>query len=137
MEQSRELREVMLRFYEALSSGDTSFLERHISTTGDVRGIGTDPEEWWAGGRLLEVWKEQIEALGGSMPLAAGDPEAYSEGSVGWVADRPTLKMPGAGEVPLRFTAVFHRENGDWKIVQSHGSLGVSNEESFGEDLPT
>lgn len=137
MEQSPELRKVMLHFYEALSSGDVSFLERHFSTSSEVRGIGTDPQEWWEGGRLVEVWKEQIEAMGGGMPLAAGDPEAYSEGSVGWVADRPTLKMPDGTDVPLRFTAVFHRENGDWKIVQSHGSLGVSNDESFGEELPT
>ena len=137
MERSPELRAVMLRFYEALSSGDVSFLDRHFSTSGEVRGIGTDPEEWWAGGRLVEVWKEQIEAMGGSMPLAAGDPEAYTEGSVGWVADQPTLKMPDGSDMPVRFTAVFHRENGDWKIVQSHGSLGVSNDESFGEELPT
>lgn len=136
MEQSPELQDVMLRFYKALASGDVSFLDRYISTSNEVRGIGTDPEEWWAGGRLVEVWKEQIEAMGGSMPLTAGDPEAYIEGSVGWVADRPTLRMPD-GEVPVRFTAVFHRENGDWKIVQSHGSLGVANEESFGEELPT
>jgi hypothetical protein len=136
MEQSVELRDVMLGFYEALASGDLSFLDRHISTAGEVRGIGTDPDEWWAGGHLLEVWKEQIEAMGGSMPLAAGDPEAYSEGSVGWVADRPILKTPD-GDVPLRFTAVFRREDGAWKIVQSHGSLGVANEESFGENLPT
>lgn len=137
MEQAPDLRDVMLRFYEALSSGDMSFLDRHISTADEVRGIGTDPEEWWAGGRLVEVWKEQVEAMGGSMPLAAGDPEAYSEGSVGWVTDRPTLKMPDGNEVPLRFTAVFHREEDEWRIVQSHGSLGVSNEESFGEELPT
>lgn len=126
----------MLRFYDALADGDVSFLDRHISTAAEVRGIGTDPEEWWAGGRLVAVWKQQIEAMGGSMPLAPGDPEAYSEGSVGWVADRPMLKTPD-GDVQLRFTAVFRREDGEWKIVQSHGSLGVANEESFGEDLPT
>jgi hypothetical protein len=28
-------------------------------------------------------------------------------------------------------------QSGDWKLVQSHGSIGVSNEESIGEELPT
>jgi hypothetical protein len=31
---------------------------------------------------------------------------------------------------------VLHREDGDWKFVQSHASVGVANEEAFGE-LPT
>jgi hypothetical protein len=127
----------MLSFYEALGSGDMSFFDRHFSTSDSVRGIGTDPNEWWAGARLAEVWKEQVAAMGGSMPLQPGDPEAYVEGSVGWVADRPSMRLPDGSSLPLRFTAVFHKEDGDWKLVQSHGSLGVANDDSFGEDIPT
>ena len=136
MEQSSELRNLMLRFYEALSSGDLSFFDRHFSNSDAVRGIGTDPEEWWNGPRVAQVWKEQVAAMGGSMPLQPGEPEAYAEGNVGWVADRPTLDAGDGNRVAIRFTAVFHKEDADWKLVQSHGSLGVSNEESFGE-LPT
>lgn len=128
MERSSELRDLMLRFYDALSSGDMSFIDRHFSLADEARGIGTDPREWWQGSRLADAWKEQMKAMGGSMPLAAGDPEAYAEGSVGWVADRPSLQFP-EGEVPVRFTAVFHQEEGEWKLVQSHGSVGVPNEE--------
>jgi ketosteroid isomerase-like protein len=136
MQRSDELRDVILGFWNALAGGDVAFLERHISTADEVRGIGTDPDEWWSGTRLLEIWKQQIEAMGGSMPVVAGDPEAYVEGSIGWVADQPKLQTPD-GDLPLRFTAVFRQEDGDWKIVQSHGSIGVANEESFGEDIPT
>ncbi len=136
MEQSSELRNLMLQFYKALASGDVSFFDRHFSDSEEVRGIGTDPQEWWSGPRVAEVWKEQIAAMGGSMALQAGDPEAYVDGNVGWVADRPTLDAGDGNRVPLRFTAVFHNEGGAWKLVQSHGSLGVANEESFGE-LPT
>ena len=136
MEQSDELRNVMLQFYEALSSGDLSFIDRHISTSDHVRGIGTDPEEWWSGARLVEVWKQQIAALGGSMPLTAGDLEAYADGDVGWVADRPTLDLGDGNPLAIRLTGVFRREDGVWKLVQSHGSIGMSNESTFGE-LPT
>ena len=131
MEPSAELRDLMLRFYAALRKGDASFFDRHFSRADWARGIGTDPGEWWRGARLADAWKEQLQAMGGNMPLVADDPEAYSEGSVGWVADRPTLKLPG-GEVPVRLTAVFHQEDGEWKLVQSHGSLGVPNEASDG-----
>jgi adenylate cyclase len=136
MERSDELRDVLLRFYDALAAGDLSFFDRHMSGDAGVRGIGTDPDEWWAGPRVAEVFKEQVDATGG-MPLKPGDPEAYVEGSVGWVADQATLTLPDGGELRLRFTGVLHREDGEWKFVQSHGSLGVANEDSFGEELPT
>lgn len=128
MDPSRELRELMLGFYEALAGGDPSFIDRHFSVADGARGLGTDPDEWWQGSRVADAWKEQLKAMGGSMPLVAGDPEAYSEGTVGWAADRPTLQLQG-GAVPVRFTAVFHKEEGEWKIVQVHGSLGVPNQE--------
>jgi len=31
--------------------------------------------------------------------------------------------------VPVRLTAVLHQEDGDWKAVQSHASIGVPNEQ--------
>jgi hypothetical protein len=61
--------------------------------------------------------------------------EAYVEGSLVWVADQSTLTFPAAGELPFRFTGVLHREHRNWRFVQSHGLLGVANEESFGELL--
>jgi ketosteroid isomerase-like protein len=137
MERSDELRELFLRFYDALNSGDAGFFDRHFSRDADVRGIGTDPQEWWSGSRVVEVFKEQIDAMGGSMQLKPGDPEAYAEGSVGWIADQATLALPDGGALAVRFTGVLHREDGDWKFVQSHGSIGIANEETFGEDLPT
>jgi hypothetical protein len=138
MEQSGELRDVMLGFYKALGTGDVSFFDRHFSAADEVRGIGTDPVEWWRGGATVAgVWKEQLEAMGGSMSISPGELEAYAEGSVGWVADQATFSLPDGSQIPIRFTAVFHREDGVWKLVQSHGSIGVSNEESIGQELPT
>ncbi len=121
----------MLRFYDSLASGDASFIDRHFSVAEGARGVGTDPGEWWQGARVAGAWKEQLEAMGGRMPLVAGDPEAYVEGTVGWVADRPTMQLPG-GAIGVRLTAVFHEEDGEWKLVQAHGSLGVPNEDPSG-----
>ncbi len=135
MERSDELRELMLRFYDAMSSGDTEFVDRHFSRDPDVRAIGTDPQEWWSGPRVVEVFKEQLDAMGGRMPLRPGDPEAYVEGSVGWVADRGAFHLPDGMEVPVRLTAVFHQEDGQWRVVQAHASIGVGNQEAIGVDL--
>jgi ketosteroid isomerase-like protein len=136
MERSDELRELFLRWYGALANGDVAFVERHISRDRGLRAIGSDPEEWWSGAQVVEVIKEQIAAMGGSMPMKPGDPEAYVEGSVGWVADQGTLTLPDGGQLPFRVTGVVHRENGEWRFVQTHASIGVANEETFGE-LPT
>ena len=36
---------------------------------------------------------------------------------------------------PFRITAVFHRENGNWRLVQEHASVAVSNVEVIGSSL--
>ena len=66
MERSDELRELMLRFYDAMGSGDTAFVDRHFSLDPDARAIGTDPREWWSGPRVVEVFKEQVENRSGT-----------------------------------------------------------------------
>ncbi len=137
MEPSTELKDLTLRSYEAFSSGDHSFFDRHLSHQDGVLAIGTDPNEWWAGyATIFKVFKAQMEEMGG-FSLIAGAPQAYSEGSVGWAADQPKFRLPDGTEIPVRLTSVFRKENNDWKIVQWHVSIGVSNEEIVGQPLTT
>ena len=132
MEQSSELKDLMLRFYEAFSRGDTAFMERIISNQADVLMIGSDPNEWWAGtATIMQALKAQVQAGIQAIP---GDLKAYREGSVGWIADSMKFVLPDGTEVPARFTIVFHQEDGEWKLVQGHASVGVPNE-ALGTDL--
>jgi ketosteroid isomerase-like protein len=49
------------------------------------------------------------------------------------VIDRgPTARLPNGTEIPCRHTLVLHREEGEWKLVHEHVSIGVRNEELFG-----
>jgi hypothetical protein len=135
MEQSSELKAVLLSFYEALTTGDIGFIKNITSRRDGVLMIGTDPNEWWADYEtIIRVNEAQINEMGG-IPVEAGDPQAYSEGDVGWVADQGKFKLPDGSEIPLRVTGVFLKENGDWKLVQIHASIGVSNEDAFGQEL--
>ncbi len=137
MEQSTELKELYLRSCEAQSSGDYSFFERHFSQKDGVLAIGTDPTEWWAGyATITRVFRAQLKETGG-FQILADTPQAYSDGSIGWVAGQPTLKLPDGTEIPFRLTAVFQKELNDWKIVQWHASIGISNEELIGKTLST
>ncbi len=135
MEQSNELRDLTLRFYEAVTTGDVSFVDRHVSRQQGAVFVGTDPNEWWEGFESLrEATRAQSEELGG-MQIVPGRLQAYREGSVGWVIDRdPTFQLADGTQIPFRNTAVFRREEGEWKLVHTHTSLGVRNEEMFGED---
>ena len=137
MEQSTELKELYLRCCEAQTNGDYSFFERYFSQKDGVLAIGTDPTEWWSGYvTIARVFKDQLEETGG-IQILADTPQAYSDGSIGWVAGQPTLKLPDGTEMPLRLTAVFQKEQNDWKIVQWHISTGISNEDLIGEMLTT
>ena len=66
MEHSNELRDLMLRFYEATTSGDLSFLENHVSRREGTVFVGTDPNEWWEGFEAFaQAMRAQSEAMGG------------------------------------------------------------------------
>jgi len=137
MQQSAEIREAYVRLCEAAARGDLAGIERVTSRQAGTLMIGTDPNEWWIGyDQIVQVWQAQVEAMGGSMPMVVGDPQAYQEGTVGWVADQPTFQLP-TGAASFRMTCVFHQEDGAWKVVQAHASIGVPNEEAFGSELPT
>ena len=136
MESSTELRDLMLRFYQALTASDRPFLEQIISHQPGVLNIGTDPKEWWSGyDTFLQVAEAQFQEMGGSAHIVGANPQAYHEGSVGWVADRASLELSDGTQLPFRITAVFHLEDGAWKLVQSHYSIGVPNEDAVGREL--
>jgi hypothetical protein len=134
MEPSEELREFTLRLYQAMSSDATEFV-RHISQQPGVVVIGTAPNEWWNDyAAISRIFKIQFEELGG-LSIADANPQAYRAGSVGWVADQPTLHLANGMAVPFRLTVVFVKEPDGWKIVQWHASIAVGSEESVGQEV--
>ena len=84
----------------------------------------------------MEVMRAQSEALEGEMQIVAGRLQAYQEGNIGWVIDRDvSFWLLDGTQIPFRNMVVFHREDGEWKLVHEHASIGVRNEEMFGEDV--
>jgi hypothetical protein len=137
MEPSVELKELYVLCCQSQSSGDYAFFEQRFAQQEGVLAIGTDPGEWWSGhATIARVFRAQLEEIAGIQVLP-GTPQAYSDGSVGWVAGRPRVRLPDGTEVPLRLTAVFRKEENEWKIVQWHLSAGVHNEDLVGERLTT
>ena len=134
MQPSPELRDLTNRIAQAVGDGDMDFLERHISGQADVAFLGTDPDEWWTGvAGLRRALAAQREA---GVMVIPGEPLAYEEGTVGWAVDRSVRFRVGDQEAPFRFSAVYRREDSEWKMVHFHSSVGVPNEEALGVELP-
>ena len=58
--------------------------------------------------------------------------DVHVQGDVAWAEGRRRFTRAGGGERPVRMTCVLIREDGQWKIVQSHASIGVPNADIFG-----
>ncbi len=127
MESSEEIRRVVDRWMTAIAEGDTASALGRVSEHRGALMIGTDPSEWWCGEVIGLVWGRQIEELGG-FELEWDEIEAWEEGSVGWTSVRGTVTWAGQ-QLDLRATHVLHLEQGEWRVVQTHWSLGRTNEE--------
>jgi ketosteroid isomerase-like protein len=136
MQKSDELVQAYYRFLDAVNRGNLEALDAMVSRDADVSVIGTDPNEWWMGhDSAVQALRSQSGDVGNSASMVAGSTvEAYVDGNFGWVTDRPLLVLPG-GEMACRVTMLFHREDGAWRMLQSHASFGVRNEDVLGVQL--
>jgi ketosteroid isomerase-like protein len=135
MERSSEAEGVLEQIYKALQAGDVDALSGYLDE--DIVLIGTDPEEWWEGkDDAVRIFRAQAEELGGGFPIEAGQPTAFALGDVAWFANRPAFVVEGE-RIPCRHTGVLRRADAGWRLVSSHISIGVANEEAMGEELTT
>jgi len=121
--QSDDVREWMLRFCERLSASDMGSFDELVSEEATLI-IGTAPGEWVDD---RDRMKFGFETEG--VRLEARDPRGYEEGSMGWLADQPTFVLPDGSSFETRLTAVVRKEDGQWKLVHAHFSVGVPDEE--------
>jgi ketosteroid isomerase-like protein len=131
MERSNAVEQAMLRFYDRFSSGDVEGFAQMITAWPDAFVVGTDPGEWQDGrATWIAGYQEQIAAIPG-VRLETGGLRGYAEGSLGWAADQPSFVLPDGTAISTRLTTVLRLEDGEWKLVNAHFSIGVPNEEMF------
>jgi ketosteroid isomerase-like protein len=129
IERSPEVEQSMREAFAMMQRGDIEGLVARTSSQPGVMMIGSDPTEWYAGREAIEGMARDAAAAGSEMPTSAIDEiEGYREGDLGFANIRGTWSM-GGSSVPFRLTTVVHLEDGAWKAVQSHASIGVPNEE--------
>jgi SnoaL-like protein len=124
IEQSDEVRDAMLRFYERVSANDVSSFDLLVSSDPTVLVIGTSHDEWVTERERLRFGFE-AEALS----IDPGKtPRGFASGHLGWFVDRPVYHF-GDLAVATRLTSILTHEANSWKIAHMHVSVGVPDEE--------
>ena len=130
MPASLNVRQAVDGFIEAINRGQLETVDSLVASTEDVLGIGSDPDEWWAGrDRLLSVMNAQLKEMAGAR-WELGE----AAGGEGWMAAKCTVTTSGGTRVPGRITVVCNK---DGRIEHVHFSIGVMNEEAIGQALTT
>jgi ketosteroid isomerase-like protein len=130
-ESSAEIEQVLRDTVDAVARADIDEVGRLTSRDPCLLGIGSDPNEWAEGyDNLMQLMRDSTP--GGELGITVGldDVKGFREGSVGWAAGNGYFEM-GGERVPVRFTYVLHQEDGEWKAVQIHASIGVPNDQMF------
>jgi ketosteroid isomerase-like protein len=135
MLQDASLRAVISGWFESLAAADNTWRDRHVSRDPNLRIIGTDPVEFLRGEAAYAFLKTEADNVGGMLKIAVGDVEAFSHGDIGWGVARPTIALPDGRTVNLRWSGVFRKEDGVWKLVQLHASIAMANAEAFGDSV--
>ena len=122
------------QFLSALSNGDVQALDALISRD-ECLFVGTDNREWWSSrSEIMRALQAQTKEMEG-FEFVASTTVASEHGEVGWFATQFAIRAPDGTETPSRLTGTVVREQGTWRIVQGHTSVGAANEEVIGKEL--
>lgn len=132
MKPSREIRDCVLGIYHDMAEGEGP---DQLSMFPDTVFVGTGPGEVWVGGQAIRTAIQLQNDEFGLMKLVPGTIRAYEEGTMGWAFDESTVILPDGTRVPTRLTLVFHREDGEWRVIHGHMSNVTDNLEHWGTDI--
>ena len=128
-DRSPEIEQVLRDILGAMVRSDIDEIGRRTSRDACVLSIGSDASEWAEGyDEIMRLFRESTPEGELGVRVGLNDVKAFREGRVGWAAGQAYFEMEGR-RVSVRLTAVLHQEDGDWKTVQSHASIGVPNEQ--------
>jgi len=126
VEQSDDVRDAVLDFYRGVSEKQVERFDEIVSGHEATLIIGTAPGEWVTERPRLRFGFE-TEGL----RIEAGPtPTGWSEGALGWFTDEPRFILPSGEAWWTRLTAIVRIEDGRWKVVHMHWSVGVPDEET-------
>jgi class 3 adenylate cyclase len=133
--ESPELVEFMLDFHRRILANEDSVYSS-TSSSPYLTFIGSDAEEWWIGREAI-LAKRQQNAEMPRQEMRNHEVTAFSAGDIGWIVLRHEFRTGSGPWASIRQTVIMNKEDGRWKIIHSHNSIGRSNAEALGVHLTT
>ena len=134
MRPSTELCDLVSGYFRSFTTGDSDWVERHVLNGDELRLIGTNAGEWLDGTDGYDTFRHEAAGATGALTATLSDVEAFSYGEVGWGAALVRFTLAGGLSARARFSAVFVSVDGMWKVVSSHTSIPVPDEDAFSPD---
>ncbi len=131
MQPSTELFDLISGYFRSFTTGDLDWVERHVLDDDQLRLIGTNAEEWLSGTDGFETFRHEAANATGALKATLSDIEAFSEGGVGWGAALIRFELANGLSAQARFSVVFVSIDGTWKMVSSHTSIPLPDEDAF------
>jgi len=133
VKESPDVAAAVRRFYEAFVNQRRSEMTDLLVDDDALLLIGSN--DAWVRDRALVLGQLSNESQKLAPRLVEDGIVAYELGNVGWAADRPTMFLPNGFRAKFRITCVLCRDAERWRIVQSHLSVAVPDEDLFTEHL--
>ena len=124
MKVSNDVKNAMLGFYSGVTNKEVERFDDLVSKDATLI-FGTAPGE-----NVTERAGMRFGFEMEGLSLKAGkNPAGYEEGTMGWAVDEPTFGFPDGSKLHIRLTIVMRKEDGKWKIVHGHFSVGVPDDQ--------
>ena len=115
-------------YFDALITGNTDQLIKMMSLAEHYVKIGTEPDEHIEGGENARGYFQNIVANAADITIEYEHLDVQERGDVAWFYTRQIWRLKWMGspeELAVRLTGVLEKEDGTWKFVQIHASVGV------------
>ncbi len=115
-------------YFDALIKGHTDRLIKMMSLADHYVKIGTEPEEHIEGGENVRDYFQNIVTNAADIAIDYEHLDVQERETVAWFYTRQIWRLKWLGnpeELAVRLTGVLEKENGTWKFVQIHASVGA------------
>jgi class 3 adenylate cyclase len=134
IKRSPELEAVVRRLWTAFATADDAAMGNMTVTDSALRFLLSGDEPWLEGDEVVPILRERSGAIA-MVSLEFDRLEAFDVGDFGWSACTLTTLDADGETRSFRQTGVFAIEDGIWKAVQLHTSVGVPPQDVYGVEI--